>query len=68
MYKILPILGRREMKVWHFLEQDWDIVMMPFFTSTLHKNTLLLKKCGRFPQILGIFSEYPLISPQKWTP
>ena len=43
-----------EMKVWHFLEQDCDIVMCHilrlYYTKYL---TLFYTKCGRFSRLLG---------------
>jgi hypothetical protein len=57
MYKSLPILRRREMKVWHFPEQDCNIVMCHFlhlhYTKYQRWSTEAWKR-GTF----GMFPEY----------
>jgi hypothetical protein len=40
----------------------------PAEAQNLHVTVLLYKKCGQVSRFLGISREFPLISPQKWTP
>jgi hypothetical protein len=68
MFKLLPILGCQEMKVWHIPEQDCDIVMCHF--SRLH-YTKILYYYTKMRSIFPIFRNFLEISPdfpQKWTP
>jgi len=59
-------LGRQEMKVWHFPEQDCDIVICHF--SRLYYTKILwiiIQNGGRFSRFLGFFQG---ISPKNGHP
>ena len=69
MYKITAHLGRREMKVWHFPEQDCDIVMCHFLRLhyTKVRSIILRKMRSIFPIFRNFQGNYPDF-PQKLTP
>jgi hypothetical protein len=57
-YKITAHLGRREMKVWHFPEQDCDVVMCHFVREIIYyyKNAVNSPDFKDFP---GNFPDFP---------